>query len=318
MSGDAAAPLAPRTPRPVLGDLTLVIPTLGRPVLRECLRAVAGGDAWPAALVVVDQGAGPEPERWTAALREAGLAVDHVHRPPLGIPRAVNLGISRARTRFVVRTDDDCLADPGWLGALAARLRETPGALVTGRVEAAGEEEPVAVSRSLVPAVHHRPGLRHDALSGGNMAAATDVLRRLGPFDEDLAAAEDCEYSYRALRAGVPIVYEPTAVVRHVGWRDVAARERQYDAYARGLAVFFGKYLRRGDTFIALRTAVHLLRAAKRWARGAASGNAELARNGRAYLRGLLPGLREGWRLGARRGPIPGPWWGRKTGGRRR
>jgi GT2 family glycosyltransferase len=130
-----------------------------------------------------------------------------------------------------------------------------------------------------------------------------EVLERIGLLDEDprLRAAEDCEWSYRALRAGVPIAYAPEVVVRHLGWRDEAQRADQYQAYARSHGGFYGKYLRQGDLFIALRVVIHLLRALKRWAVGAATGDRDKALNGRAYLTGLLPGIA----ANLRRGPRP-------------
>jgi len=81
-----------------------------------------------------------------------------------------------------------------------------------------------------------------------------------------------------------------------VGWRDPSQRAAQYEIYGRSLAGFLGKYLRRGDSFIALRLVVHVLRASRRWARGVMNGDRELVLNGRGYLKGLLPGLKAGWR----------------------
>ena len=61
----------------------------------------------------------------------------------------------------------------------------------------------------------------------------------------------------------------PEIVVTHLGWRDEQQREAQYASYARSQGGFYGKYLRQGDLFIALRAAVHLLRAVRRWVMGA-------------------------------------------------
>jgi len=41
-------------------DVTVVIPTLGRPILRRMLAAVTAGGTWPARVIVVDQGRKPE------------------------------------------------------------------------------------------------------------------------------------------------------------------------------------------------------------------------------------------------------------------
>jgi GT2 family glycosyltransferase len=125
-----------------------------------------------------------------------------------------------------------------------------------------------------------------------------DVIERIGMFDEDprLRTAEDCEWSYRALRSGVTVIYAPDVAVRHYGWRDERGRTAQYRSYGRSHGGFYGKYLRRGDWFIALRVVIHLLRALRRWLRGTIGGNRELALLGRAYVTGLVPGIISGWR----------------------
>lgn len=291
----------PLRTRPSLNDLTLVIPTLGRPILEESLQAIATGEAWPVRIVLVDQGSSADVADWVRQLQGVGLDVLHLPCSKRGRARGVNRGIEQVRTRFFAVTDDDCLAEPDWLSAMAARLRADPGVIITGRVEAEGESEVVALMTSLTPVTYTRPRLKHDSMSGGNMGASREVIDRIGLLDEDpaLAAAEDCEYSYRALRAGIPITYAPEVVVRHVGWRDPGQRGAQYEVYGRSLAGFLGKYLRRGDAFIGLRLVLHTLRALRRWLRGMVTGDQETMLNGLGYMKGLLPGLRAGWRSGS-------------------
>jgi GT2 family glycosyltransferase len=291
MAGDGAG-TAPGERRPALEDVTVVIPTLGRPILRDCLGSIAAGSAWPGRIVVVDQGLR---EEIAALLREAtgwGIPCDYVPSRERGRARGVNRGVERARTRFVAITDDDCRVEPSWLERLVAALRAHPEAVVTGRVEGSGEGVELVVT-SREPAVYTRPGWRFDRLSGGNMGLARALFDAVGPLDEDprLAFAEDGEWAYRALRAGVPIRYEPEAGVTHHGWRSPEERTGQYRNYARSHGAFYGKYLRRGDLWIALRAALHQFRAMQRWLRATLSGEQEVARIARAYATGLLPGI---------------------------
>jgi GT2 family glycosyltransferase len=110
--------------------------------------------------------------------------------------------------------------------------------------------------------------------------------------------AEDADWAYRALRAGVPIIYVPEAVVKHFGWRDESKRMVMYKDYARSHGGFYGKHLRKGDWFIALRAVIHHLRALRRWMRGVVFGDREMVLIGRAYFTGLLPGIIAGLRNG--------------------
>lgn len=283
---------------PVLEDISVVIPTLGRAILERSLDALERGTHWPAAVVVVDQGRRAETARLIQDFAGRGFPVEHVLSDQRGRARGVNRGIERVRTRFLAITDDDCLAEPEWVAAVESRLRQQPGVFVTGRIEAAeGGEVPVVVSSKEL-FTQLRPRLNFDSLSGGNMGAARNLLMELGLLDEDpcVATAEDAELAYRALRAGVALVFDPRAGVAHVDWREGPERSEQYESYARSHGGFYGKYLRHGDAFIAVRMAVHMLRAGRRWAVGALTRNREMARFGRAYTLHLPGGALAGWR----------------------
>ena len=185
-----------------------------------------------------------------------------------------------------------------WLKNMATCLHENPETIVTGPAYPEGDEAPVAKVTFRNPVTSHRPGLKSDYFCGSNMGVEISVIKRVGLFDEDpcLIAAEDCEWSYRVLRSGVDIVYVPEVSVRHFGWRDISQRAGRYQAYARSVGGFYGKYLRQGDWFIALRTVITFLRALRRWLRGITTRNQDLVLNGRAYVTGLLPGIIAGWR----------------------
>jgi GT2 family glycosyltransferase len=300
-SSPEAADLRPDTSRkPVLSDISVAIPTLGRPILQESIAAIHDGDAWPHEVIVVHQGDDPDVDRWLDAFRRRGLTIRYIPSAERGRARGVNRGIEAANTRFVAVTDDDCLAAPDWVARMAEEARATPDAIITGRVDAAGDETPVAVRGTTEPWVRERPVLRHDVLCGGNMLISRATFARTGPFDEDprLATAEDCEFSYRALRGGVPIRYVPSAAVSHVGWRPLGDRRAQYRSYARSHGGFYGKYLRERDGFIALRVLVHHNKALYRWIAGTLRRDQDRAASGFAYLTGLLPGILRGFRAG--------------------
>jgi GT2 family glycosyltransferase len=143
-------------------------------------------------------------------------------------------------------------------------------------------------------------------MSGGNMGTSLAVFKKVGLFEEDpvMATAEDAEWSYRALRKGVSLCYEPEVVVAHFGWRDIGKRVEQYRHYALSHGGFYGKYLRRGDTFIMARAAGHFMRALRRWVRGKLKGDSELALLGRTYCLNLLPGILTGLRSKMRPGKL--------------
>jgi GT2 family glycosyltransferase len=286
------------TLRPVLEDVSVVIPTLGRPILQDCLDSIVEANAWPARIIVTDQSSSPTVAGYLARVQDRGIDTLHIPSGQRGRALGVNRGIERVETPYLAITDDDCLVDPDWLVGMVRILSERPLSVVTGRVDATGDEPVALVVDSSEPALYRRPRLTFDAISGGNMGTSLDVMERVGLLDEDpcVQCAEDGEWAYRALRSGVAIVYAPDVIVAHRGWRTLEERGAQFRAYARSHGGFYGKYLRKRDLFIAARVLVHHARSLRRWIRGVRSGDPELALIGRSYFTGLVPGILAGLR----------------------
>jgi GT2 family glycosyltransferase len=284
----------PITPRPALDDVSVVIPTLGRSILESCLSWLAGGDHWPGCLIVVDQGRQPAVAAWLQILEEAGMNTRYVPSAQRGRSAGINRGLDHVVTRFVAITDDDCFVSKTWLTNMVAHLRQEPGAIVTGRVELAGSDE-VAFSTvtSCQPRRYERPQVRVHPFIGGNAGIATEIAARIGAFDEHpcLQSAEDSDYGYRALRLGIPIVYDPDVLLFHYHWRDATQRAARYRDYARSQGGFYGTHLLSGDPLIWLQVMRSLARAPLRWARGRLRRDPDMVERGRADTLGLLPGI---------------------------
>jgi GT2 family glycosyltransferase len=285
------------SPHQNLSDVTLVIPTVGRPLLDDCLESIRVSQAWPAALLVVDQSSSSAIADHVNELRRRGLNTTHLPMRGSGVAAAMNHGLRHVRTPLVAVTHDDCLVNERWLRCLHDRVRNEGLVVVTGRVLPEGGAEVPSVITSTIPATYTRPLPDRDVLFPANMLFPYQVWRAVGPMDEDplLLVAEDNEWAYRVLRAGIPIVYEPEAVVVHVAWRGEAALKDVTWAYARAQGAFYGKYLRRrADLHLARRAAVDLLRGLWWVARGSILRDRALAERGRAGTLGLAQGLVSG------------------------
>jgi GT2 family glycosyltransferase len=286
-------------PRPVADDVTVIVPTMGGPVLQGCLESIVSGTVWPARLVVIDQGGGNATADWAAAVSKQGMGVLLVPANPAGISAATNRGLQHVRTRYAAITHDDCRVRFDWLERLAARLSETGDAILTGRVEPEGEGIVLTVKTADRPAIYTSPLLDGDVLFPPNMGFAVRLLDRIGWLDEHpslATAGEDNEWAHRALRANVKIVYDPTVVVSHLARHRPEDLPVLYRRYARGQGAFYGTWLRRGDRFIALRAARDLIRAPWLLVRGIVTRNSALISMGRGEVAGLLPGIVAGLR----------------------
>ncbi len=202
--------------------------------LCELIRAVQRQTEQDFEIVVVEQST-----RVAAAdaAQLARLAADArvriLRHPPLGGPRARNVGARAARAPVLVFMDDDDLpADETWLAAHLANFAD-PGCLaVTGRHFVDGELRPPY--RDLERARRHvlsflpllmwqRSYTRSDrrrtveTVEGGNASIRRDVLARVGLWDECTSIEDELSFCYRlraALRPGEYLLFDPAALMR--------------------------------------------------------------------------------------------------------
>ena len=280
-------------------DLTVVIPTLGRPLLKGCLESIAANRMHPLRVLVVNQGEEEPVQAWIDEITAGGLDIQQVVLGVRGIAAATNEGLRRVDTRYVATTHDDCLVADDWVESVAKMLPEIGEAVLTGRVEPGGDGLVLTTVTSDQRKVYTRPLIDGDVLFPPNMALAISVFREVGPYDEHPSlrvAGEDSEWAHRAIRAGFPIVYEPQVVVTHLAWQKSSELGKTYRRYARGQGAFYAKHLLRGDLFVFRRALRDLARAPYLLTRGLVTRNRDLVAMGAGETLGLPVGIVAGMR----------------------
>jgi GT2 family glycosyltransferase len=221
-------------------ELAALLPTLAR-------------HAPGAQLIVVDTGSRDDGPR---RARDHGAELVELPGNP-GFGAANNAGVARARHDVTVLLNPDTeLADES-VHELAALARIPPRALHAprllesdGSVQRSAHPLPGTVG-ALLPALVHPPllprALRERAepyraerprtvgwAIAACLAARTDLLRELGPFDPAVHLyAEDMELCLRARAAGAPTVLHPQLRVRHTGGHSLYRRGEPYELLAR-------------------------------------------------------------------------------------
>ncbi|MDP2652915.1 MAG: glycosyltransferase family 2 protein [Candidatus Omnitrophota bacterium] len=157
----------------------------------------------------------------------------YVYEPKLGLSRARNAGVARARGRYVAFMDDDAVADPDWLKNILEAFRSAPAnvACVGGKVELVWDtarphwlgDGPQFFFSELEWTV--RPQiLRGDKyfLHGCNMAFLKEILSEAGGFDEGLGrkgesllSGEDVAIQKILRGKGCQSLFDPGIRVRH-------------------------------------------------------------------------------------------------------
>ncbi|GAB2746784.1 glycosyltransferase family 2 protein [Streptomyces bullii] len=181
----------------------VVIPTLGRPSLGACLRALAAtGGPGPERVVLVDDRPGPGGTLAAdvpPALRTRTVVVRGAARGPAA---ARNRGWRAAGdVPWIVFLDDDVIPGPIWGDDLALDLATATGrtAGVTARVEV-----PLPADRRPTDWERNTAGLATARWITADMAYRRAALEAVGGFDERFRRAfrEDADLALRMLDAG--------------------------------------------------------------------------------------------------------------------
>jgi GT2 family glycosyltransferase len=214
---------------------SVVIPTYRRRDAAVRLVRALANQTIPASdyeVVVVANGPDDGTREALAAL-EVPYSLRVFYRDTPGRAAARNAGVSVARGDVIIMLDDDMEPIPGFVAAHVAAHRDGEPKAVMGPVPIAISESASAPS-AYVGAKFNRhleslarsggPTTARD-FYGGNVSVPRDVFLRIAGFDERFTeyGNEDVELSLRLTSAGVPIVYDPSAVATQHYDKDFAA-----------------------------------------------------------------------------------------------
>ncbi len=284
--------------------ITVAVCTRDRPdLLHRCLLALGALEAPAPEILVVDNASRDDRTR---RLVEQLPSVRYVYEPRQGLDWARNRALLEATTDIVAFTDDDVIVHPHWVAGIRKAFREEPAAVgVTGLVVPAELAAPAQVLFEAVGGFgrgYHRKWFSvaveagevaaqiyagtGGAGTGANMAFLREPALALGGFDPALdvgtptGGGGDLEMFFRVIAAGHLLVYEPSAVVRHVHRATMPELLRQMRGHGTGsYSIFAGAGRRYGDVQKA-----EFTRFAGRWL---------YRRHIRGHLRALVrPGIR--------------------------
>ena len=158
-----------------------------------------------------------------------GLVLSVVEQVRSGAASARNRGFGSTTAPVVVFLDDDMVPAPGCLAAHEAAHAAHPGALVIGHMPVHEESPRSFLTEGLARWAERRhrrlsaPGAtpRFDDVLTGHLSISRAGFGRLGGFDPAFTeggtfGGEDIEFGWRAIEAGIPVVYAGDAVSRQV------------------------------------------------------------------------------------------------------
>lgn len=197
--------------------VSIVIPVYnGAKTIAQTIRAALLQDCdSPVEVIVVDDGSIDSTAQIVKSFRE----VSYIHQQNAGPASARNLGAQQSHGAIIFFTDSDCVPHSDWVRRILPCFIDPKVAAVAGSY---GIANPANV---LAGCVHNEILFRHrelmprypKAFGSYNVAIRRDFFVRMGGFFSAYRAAsgEDNDLSYKILKSGNKIYFEPSARVDH-------------------------------------------------------------------------------------------------------
>lgn len=210
-------------------QVTVIIPNYdGMKYMPECIEALDAQTCRDFSILVVDNGSTDGSAEW---LKEQGLPA--VFLPEnLGFSGAVNIGIKKSSTPFVILLNNDTKVDKNYIKEMLRAVKRSPKIFsVSSKMVQLYHPELMddggdmycllgwAFQRGVgrKAGKYNRPVRIFSACAGAALYRR-EVFEEIGYFDElHFAYLEDLDVGYRARIAGYDSIYCPTALVHHVG-----------------------------------------------------------------------------------------------------
>ena len=246
------------SPGPDLLSIVIVSYRSGS-VLDRCLRSIVGRSDIATEIIIVDNDSS---DGVVSNLKQTyPLIQTIVAGRNLGFAAAANLGLARARGRWLLLLNPDTIVPPGALGLLLDVLRRTAGCgVVAPRLIApngaaqpfshGSEPDPLYLFRRLVARASRRSLQRWDGarprsvdwVSGACMMVRREAFTAIGPLDERFFLYfEDVDWCRRLREAGWNVWFIPSITVIHDSFPDYSDLGRRA-CYRASLRAYYRKY----------------------------------------------------------------------------
>jgi GT2 family glycosyltransferase len=201
-------------PEPAAPEVSVIIASYNaRQTIGACIRSLLEQDTRrPHEVIVVDSSSDGTGDLVAREFPSVKLLRQPRRRYP---GDARNIGVRAARGAIVAFTDADCVADPGWVEAIA-RAHRAHGA-VGGCIANANPESYVGWAAYFCEYSQWLPGQQQKTMSDiptANLSYKRELFERHGGFIEGTYCS-DTDFNWRIGRAGQKLLFAPSVRVAH-------------------------------------------------------------------------------------------------------
>lgn len=222
--------------------VTVVIPALDEErTISHVLDSVCAQTYSNLQIIVVDGISDDRTVEVVRAHQQRDERIELVLNPDRLIPFALNLGVDRARGRWVVRVDAHSEIPDDYVERLVGHLRTGKWGGVGGRKDGVGH---TPAGRAIAAVMGSKFAQGNSVYHYGTEtqtvdhvpfgAYPTEVIRDLGGWSEVQLVNEDFEFDYRLRQSGRELLFDPEIRIRWDCRQSVGDLYRQYYRYGAG------------------------------------------------------------------------------------
>jgi GT2 family glycosyltransferase len=231
--------------------VSIIIATKGRPeALKSTLNSLfsAGSRKKDCEVLVVENGRKAGVQELLRTVEPGQSKIRYLHEPATGKSRALNLGVSHARGKALLFTDDDIRFPGNWVEEMSAPLRETKRTVVVGGCRLAPHLKRPWMEYyhgGFLGSTEYLSNEQPSEFAGGNWGCTRDVFDEVLGFDVELGGGgigngEDALLGRQLRRHGFRFVSRTGLIVEHhpsedkltyEGWIQAASAAGRGQAY---------------------------------------------------------------------------------------
>ena len=181
----------------------------------SCVKALLEQSLKPSEIIVVNDGS---TDRTVELAERLPIRIIHLKDHP-GLAAARNAAVEASSCEYVASIDADCIVEPAWLEHLMKTVKDTGAAGAGGKLVEAYQDRIADRWR----AVHQRQNWGEERIEnppflfGCNTLFKKNALEDVRGYDTAFRSnGEDVDISNRLREKGYTLIYEPSAVVKHL------------------------------------------------------------------------------------------------------
>ncbi|MGE0269220.1 MAG: glycosyltransferase family 2 protein [Candidatus Omnitrophota bacterium] len=197
-------------------SVSVVVPAFNcEKTIARCIECILAQSHPADEIILVDDGSVDK----TSEIIRTFKTVKYLYQSNAGPASARNLGGKEARGEFIFFTDSDCLPDKNWIDRSVKHFQKPGVAVVSGSYGISNPKSRLArcIHQEILFRHRHLMPTYPKSFGSFNFGIRREVFRQVGGFNESYrqASGEDNDLSYKILKQGLRIYFEPESTVDH-------------------------------------------------------------------------------------------------------